>query len=157
MLLVQQKAMEVGEHDLGLAQLVAQIGGHQVVGAIVIACVIGQQHAQPVADRDAGCDDEKGVGEARVLRVGQLVERLPGDQHGHHEGLARAGCHLEGDTVQEWVGVLVGCSQAVFDPGVAVLAGDLGQVDGGLQRLDLAEEEPAARDPPPASTPAAGP
>ena len=29
----------------------------------------------------------------------------------------------------------------VLDPGVAVLLGDLGDVDGGLQRLDLAEEE----------------
>ena len=32
-------------------------------------------------------------------------------------------------------------SQLVRDPGVAVLAGDLGEVDGRLQRLDLAEEE----------------
>ena len=35
-----------------------------------------------------------------VLRVGQLVQRLPGDQHGHDDGLAGAGRHLEGDAAE---------------------------------------------------------
>jgi len=38
---------------------------------------------------------------------------------------------------------VVGLGEAVGDPGVAVLAGDLGDVDHGLEGLDLAEEEAA--------------
>ena len=37
--------------------------------------------------------------------------------------------------------VVVGLAERVLDPGVAVLLGDLGEVDGGFQGLDLAEEE----------------
>ena len=40
----------------------------------------------------------------RVLRVGQLVERLPGDEHRHDDGLAGAGRHLEGHARQAGVG-----------------------------------------------------
>ena len=48
-----------------------------------------------------------------ILRVGQLVERLPGDEHRHHYGLAGAGRHLEGDAVQErdWRSSLASRSQ----------------------------------------------
>ncbi len=77
----------------------------------------------------------------RVLRVGELVERLPGDEHGHDDGLAGAGRHLEGDARQAGVEVGVRLAQLVLDPGVAVAGGDLGEVDGGLERLDLAEEQ----------------
>ena len=79
-LLAQQEGVEVGDDDLGLAQLLQLVGRHDVALAVVVLRVVGQQHAQPVADRDAGRDDQEGVGEAGVLRVGQLVERLPGDR-----------------------------------------------------------------------------
>ena len=144
-LLAAQEGVEVGDDDLGLAQLVHQVGGHDVHCAVVVARVAGQQHPQPVADRDAGRDDQEGVGEAGVLGVGQLVERLPGDQHGHDHGLAAAGGHLAGDAEQAGVGVLVDRAEVVLDPGVAVLLGDLGDVDQRFQGLDLAEEQPAGR------------
>ena len=88
-----------------------------------------------------GRDDEERVGEAGVLRVGELVERLPGDEHGHDDRLAGAGRHLERDAGQAGVRRVVGLAELVLDPGVAVLLGDLGDVDGGFQGLDLAEEE----------------
>ena len=87
-LLAQQEGVEVGDEDLGLAELLEQIGRHDVALAVVVLRVVGQQHAQAVADGDAGRDDQEGVGEAGVLRVGELVERLPGDEHGHDDGLA---------------------------------------------------------------------
>ena len=68
---------------------------------------------------------------------------MPRDKHCHDERFARAGCHLEGHTVQEWVGILVGLPQSILNPGVAVLAGHLGEVDGRFQRFNLAEEQPA--------------
>ena len=34
------------------------------------------------------------LGEAGVLGVGDLVQKMPGDDHGHHQGLARSGRHL---------------------------------------------------------------
>ena len=88
-----------------------------------------------------GRNDQESVGEAGVLRVGELVQRLPGDEHGHDNRLAAAGGHFVSDAGQAGVGRVVGGSQVVFDPGIAILPCDLVQVDGGFERLDLAEEQ----------------
>ena len=52
-LLAQLEGVEVGDDDLGLAELFEQVGGHDVALAVVVLRVVRQQHAQPVADRDA--------------------------------------------------------------------------------------------------------
>ena len=55
-------------------QVVAQLARHDVVLGVDAVRVGGEQHAQPVAHRQAGRDDKEGVGEAgRVLR-GDLGE-----------------------------------------------------------------------------------
>jgi hypothetical protein len=41
------------------------------------------------------------------------------------------------------VGGLVRFAELVFDPGIAVLGSGFRQVDGGLERFDLAKEQPA--------------
>ena len=122
-----------------------QVGGHEVALAVVVVRVVGQQHAQAVADGDAGRDDEEARrrtgaswGLASLLSVCQAMSIAMTTV------LPRAGRHLEGDA--EEAGVVRRRSPrgaALLDPGVAVLAGDLGEVDGRLERLDLAEEEPA--------------
>jgi len=135
--------VEIGDDDFGLLELLARVFGDEVELAVVVVGIVGEQDAEAVADGNAGGDDEERVGEAVVLRVGQLVEGVPGDEHGHDDGLAAAGGHFEGHAEEEWVGIVVGAAEVVFDPGVAVLAGDLGEVDGGFESLDLAEEEAA--------------
>ena len=132
--------MEVGHDQLGLAQFLQQIAGYDIALPVVVVRVGGQQHTQPVTDGDARRHDQKGVGEARVFGVGEFVQRLPGNEHGHDHGLAGAGRHLEGNAEETGVGALVGHAQRVVDPRV-VLARCLRQVDGRLQRLELAEEE----------------
>ena len=92
--------MEVGDDELGLVQFLRQVRRNQVHLGVVVVGIIGQQHAQAVADGDARRDNQKRIGETRILGVGQLVQRLPGDQHGHDEGLAGAGGHLEGNAEQ---------------------------------------------------------
>ena len=94
-LLAQLEGVEVGDDDFRLPELLLEVGRDDVALAVVVLRVVRQQHAQPVADGDAGRDDQEGVGEAGVLRVGALVERVPGDEHGHDDGLAGAGGHLE--------------------------------------------------------------
>jgi len=139
--LARQEAVIVGDDDLGVTQLRQLVGGHQVALAVVVARVLWEQHAEPVADRDARGHHEEGVGESVVLRVGQLVERVPGDEHGHDDRLAAAGGHFEGDAEQERVVLVVGLPDRAFDPGVAASLGGLREVDGRLQGLDLAEEQ----------------
>ena len=140
-LLAQLEGVEVGDEDLRLAKLFLSCGRDDVALAVVVLRVVGQQHAQPVADGDAGRDDEERVGEAGVLRVGELVERLPGDEHGHDDGLARAGRHLECSAGQARVRGVVRFAERVLNPGVAEFFGNLGDIDGGFEGLDLAEEE----------------
>ena len=108
--------------------------------SVVVAGQVRAKDLEAVADRDARRDDQERVREALVLRVGQLVQRLPGDEHPHDHGLARAGGHLERDAVEARVLGLVLLVEPVLDPGMGA-AGDLGQEDGRLERLDLAEEE----------------
>lgn len=79
--------------------------------------------------------------EAGVLGIRELVQRLPGNEHRHDDRLARSGRHLEGHPGQAGVGLIVRLAKLVLNPGVAVLFGDLGDVDGRLQGLNLTEEE----------------
>jgi glutamine synthetase adenylyltransferase len=69
-------------------ELVDEIGWHDVAFAVVVARIAREHDTQSVADRDPRRDDQETVGEARILRVSRLVERLPGDEHRHHDRLA---------------------------------------------------------------------
>ena len=84
----QLEGVVVGDEDFGPPELLLQLGRYNVTLAVVVVRVVRQQHAQPVTDGDAGRDDQEGVGEAGVLRVGVLVERVPSDEHGHDDGFA---------------------------------------------------------------------
>ena len=69
------------------------------------------------------------------------VDRLPGDQHRHDGGLARAGGQLQGETQKLGIGVFVGGGQVFEDLLAALRLGrDLGQPDGRFHGFDLAEE-----------------
>ena len=96
-LLAEQERVEVGDDDLGARQLLAVKFRHDVELAVVVLWIVGQQDAQAIADGDAGRDDQEGIGKAVVLRLRELVEGVPCDQHRHHDGLAAAGGHLERD------------------------------------------------------------
>ena len=67
---------------------------------------------------------------------------MPGDDHGHDNGLAGACRHLERNAVQQGIGSGVGCAKVFANPGVAAV-GKFGEVDGGFEGFDLAEEEAA--------------
>src|ERR1035441_3026911 len=139
--LARFEGVEIGDETLGFAKVGELVGGNDVELAIIIVRVVGKEDAQAVADGDAGGNDEEGVGEFRALRIGQLVEGLPSDEHGHDDVLAAAGGHLAGDAIQEGVGVFVGAANLVFDPGVALALRHLGEVDEGFEGFDLAEEQ----------------
>ena len=140
-LLPQLEGVEVGDDDLRSAEVVDAVRWHEVALAVVVLRVRRQQHPQAVPDGDPRRDDQEGVSEAAVLRVGRLVEGVPGDEHRHDHGLAGAGGHLVGHAEQAGVGVLGHVPQLVLDPRIALLARHLGEVDRRLERLDLAEEQ----------------
>ena len=76
------------------------------------------------------------------MRVGRLVECLPGNQHGHYDCLAGSRCHLVSDAKDPGIGVIVETPEFVQEIGSALLLrGSLRKEDGSLQRFDLAEEE----------------
>ena len=74
------------------------------------------------------------------MAAGRDVGRIPGDDHAHHGGLARAGGHL-GAVADDVVVVLPG---GVLDgfAGRMVAARHLGDPDQRLERLNLSEEQP---------------
>ncbi len=140
-LVVAQEGVEVRDQDVGRLEAIELVEADDVHRLVVVGGVVGEEHAKPITDRDAGRDDQEAIAEAAVLLVGGLVERLPGDEHRHEDGLAGAGCHLEGEARQAAVvgGILL--ADDIERLGVADLLGRLGQVDRGLGGLDLAEEE----------------
>ena len=69
-----------------------------------------------------------------------LLIGLPRDDHRHHDGLARAGGHLQRHARQPVVVQLVLGFEPAPVVGGAVAAGDLGEEDRRLRRLALAEQ-----------------
>ena len=74
-------------------------------------------------------------------RAADSVDRLPGDEHGHDGGLARAGGELQGETHQLWVGVFVGGGK-VIEQAFARLRNAARPLSArcSLDRFDLTEE-----------------
>ena len=104
---------------------------------VIVALRRRFQHRQPAFHRQPGRHHQNIFGKAGVLRIGHLVQDVPGNHHRHDDGLAGAGRHL-----------------AALADKVPAVAGDLnshplgcrrfGQPDQRLDRLQLAEEKAAA-------------
>ena len=139
-LVASQEGVEVRDHHSGRLKTLKEIVREEVALLVVVVRGVRLEDAQPITDGDAGRDDQECVAEALVLRIVELVQRLPGDDHAHHHRLASACGHLECDPIQAAALLVRLLAQQVVDPWL-LLAGDLGQVDRRLERLDLAEEE----------------
>ena len=132
--------MEIRDEDIGLAQVDQQVRWRHVELAIVVVRIVRQQHPQAITNRDAGCDDQKSIGETRILGIRELVQYLPGNEHRHDDRLTASGRHLQGDAIQLRIRLSVGSARFVLDPGVAVLSGAFGEVDRRFEGFNLAEE-----------------
>ncbi len=120
--LAQLEGVIVGDDDLGAVHVVEHVARDELAAGVVAVRIVRLQDAQPVLDRQAGRDDEKAAGEVLAARAAHGVDRLPGDQHRHDGGLARAGRQLQREPHQFGIGVLVGRGE-MFENALAVLAG----------------------------------
>ncbi len=109
--------------------------------SVVVVVPLGVKDSEAVTDRDARGDDQEALGEAGVFGRHHLVDGLPGDEHGHDDRLACAGCHLQPDSGQPVVVQTVLGLEATPVVGGAVPAGDFGEEDRRLGSLPLAEED----------------
>src|SRR5690606_30006025 len=164
-----QEAVPVLYQDPALAQLREQRGWHQVEGLVIVVRVLRSQYLESVLDREVRTDDEHRGGEAHVRRPAAPVAERPRDEHRHDHGLAAPRGHLaavtnEGPSVVErrvdQPRIPVRCRlherrPLAFHQAREVLwrerrlpleltarGEDLGDVDDGLGRFPLAEEEP---------------
>ena len=119
-----------------------------IVGALEFAGMrfIHEQHAQAVFDGDAGRDNEKIIREARVMAIFLPVEIMVQQQRGHHDGLARAGRHFEGDARQMLLRLVADAPLRLRDSAQNVLpdvrfCGDFVQPNRRFNRLALREKE----------------
>ena len=144
--LAELEGVVVGDHDLGAVQIGQQVRWDELATLVVGIGVVWLQHTQPVADRDAGCDDEEPTGEAPAARMSHGVDRLPRDQHRHDRRLTCARREIEREPSEARVRPLVRRVEVVEEPPpVAPLVRcDLGEPDDRLGSLDLAEERPDA-------------
>lgn len=88
--------MPVANQHLALAQFVHQVsaGRHDAKLFVVVPHRRRFQHCQPALHRQPRRHHQNVFDEARVLRIGNLIEDMPGNRHCHYDGLAGAGGHL---------------------------------------------------------------
>ena len=60
-----------------------------------LGAVVDEEDAKAVANGDARSDQQEMVSETGISRIFFLVEVVVEDEHGHHDSLSRASCHLE--------------------------------------------------------------
>ena len=147
--LARHEGVVVGDDDVGAVQVAEHVARHQFAALVVAVRVVGLQHAQAVADGQAGGHHQEAAREPPAARMAHRVHRLPRDQHRHHRGLAGAGGELERQPREAGVGLLVRLLQPLDEasPVAAGAGGHLGQPDHRLHRLDLAEEWPQVAEP----------
>ena len=141
--LAQLEGVVVGDDDPRLLEVLQHVARHELTALVVALGVVRLQHAQPVADGQAGRDHEKASREVPARRPPHGVDRLPGDEHRHHRRLAGAGRQLQRQPREIGVRLLVHVVEPLEDLAhlaAATLRRDLGQPDRRLDGLDLAEE-----------------
>src|SRR5260370_17322818 len=110
--------------------------GNEAKFGIEVFGVGGFEHMQARFHGEAGGDYENIFGVALVLRVGDFVQDLPGDEHGHDDGFARAGGHFGAEAG--------GVSAVRGDVNAGALGGGgFGEPDEGFYGFGLAEEKAA--------------
>ena len=77
--LAQFERMKIGDDDFGFAQFGEQVRWNDVMLAVIVLGIVREKDAQTVADGDTWRDDQKRIGETRVLWIGQLVQCVPSD------------------------------------------------------------------------------
>ena len=125
----------IPNHDAALIQSVEHRTGDDPKLVVVMLLMRRLQDGQSAPHGEAGRHDEDVLGEARVRRVGGLVQQVPRDDHRHDDSLAGAGRHLGAEAIE-----------------LAPIAGNydahpfrsrrLQQPYQRLHRLQLTEEEP---------------
>jgi hypothetical protein len=124
----------VAHEHLPLPQPLAQRRGHDVEGVVVVLGVRGQEHLEAAAHGEPRGHHEDVLREAAVLRVGHLVEHVPGNRHRHHDGLAGSRRELHAPARE-------GPAVARDLNSLRLRGRRLGEPDERLDRLELAEEE----------------
>ena len=126
--------MPVADQNPALQQLVTQRRRYDAECLVVVFRMGRLQNGQTAPDREAGRDHEHVLGKPRVLRIGNLVQHLPRNDHRHDDGLAGAGRHLRAQARERSP---VGCN-LYPDP---VGRRRLNEPDQRLRGLQLAEEK----------------
>ena len=125
--------MPVANEDFALAEFVFEAGRDEAEFPVVIGGA-GNEDLETALDSEAGGNDEDVFREALVLRVGDFIEDLPGDEHGHDDGFAGASGHF-GAEANKWAAVTRNVYADAFG------GGSLGEPDESFNGFELAEEE----------------
>ena len=90
-----------------MAELVEQGKGDHAESLVVVVGMGGLEDSEAALDGEAGRNHQHVLGEAGVLGIGDLIQDMPGDDHGHDHGLACSGGHL-GAAATEVLSVVAG-------------------------------------------------
>ena len=142
--LSELEGVVIRDDDLGTIEIAEHLVWHKLPALVVTVWVVRMQDAQPIANGDAGSNDEEPACELRTIWPSDRVDGLPRDQHRHDRRLASTGRELEGESREARVGLLIGDIEMLEQTPAFLtdLRGHLRQPDGYLDSLDLTEERP---------------
>ena len=139
--------MEVRDDDLRAVHAVEHVGWNEFAVGVVAVRVVRLENPETVFNRQAGSADQKSSREMFAGRTAHGVDGLPGYQHGHDGGLARAGGELQGEAHEFRICVLARRRKVVKKAFARFgLWANLGQPNDRLGCLDLAKERADARE-----------
>jgi len=140
----QFEGVVIGDDDLCPRKIGQHVGGDKLTALVIAVRVVGLEHPEAITDGNAWSHDQKATGELLAGRTAHGIDGLPGDEHGHDRGLARAGGQFQRQSHEFRVCVVVGVGKMLKKTaaGLAGFGGNLDEPDGGFHRLDLTEEWP---------------
>ena len=121
--LAKFEGVVVRDDDFGAVDVRQHVGRNEVAVAVVALRVVRLEDSQAVPDRDPRRDHQETPAVEVASRCPDIVDGLPGDQHGHDGGLAAAGGHFQGGAgANQGLGCSLAASQPLSDSVVAALA-----------------------------------
>jgi len=118
--------------------------GDELTTLVVAVRVVGLEHAQAVANGQAGSHDQESACELLAIGPAHRIDGLPGDQHCHYGGFACTRGKLERQPHQLGIGVIIGIGQ-VFQKLASGLTGlrcHFRKPDSNFDGFDLTKERP---------------
>ena len=143
--LTKHEGVVVGNDDFCAIDVAQHIARNELPALVIAVRVVGLKHTQPIANGQAGRNDQEPSRKSLAVGTAHRIDGLPGDQHRHDSGFTGAGGQLQRQPKQFGIGIMVSVGQMLDKPfSIGRSRSNLHEPDGGFDGFNLAKEGPDA-------------